>query len=106
MQTTGDKASGSITIEIMSRSGRLLVSVRDTGCGLPADLRDRLFEPYVTTRRRGTGLGLAIVKRIVEDHAGRLEISNHPEGGAEVRLDFDLEANRALGVHEPEQVTS
>lgn len=106
IQSKGDTDPGHVLLSIVARDERLLVSISDTGCGLPSELRDRLFEPYVTTRRRGTGLGLAIVKRIVEDHAGRLEIGNRPDGGAEVRLDFDLQANRALGAHEPEQVTS
>ncbi len=106
IQSKSDNSTGVVSIDIECRAGRLLVGVRDTGCGLPPDLRDRLFEPYVTTRHRGTGLGLAIVKRIVEDHAGRLEIGNRPEGGAEVRLDFDLEANRVLDAPEPMQVTS
>jgi two-component system nitrogen regulation sensor histidine kinase NtrY len=106
IQSQGEHQSGEVEIEIDHRDDRLQVIVRDSGCGLPPDLRERLFEPYVTTRRRGTGLGLAIVKRIVEDHAGFLEIGNRPEGGAVVRLDFDLQANRALGAPEREQVTS
>jgi two-component system nitrogen regulation sensor histidine kinase NtrY len=46
------------------------VTIEDNGVGLPARDRDRLTEPYVTTREKGTGLGLAIVKRIMEDHEG------------------------------------
>ena len=50
--------------------------VEDNGVGLPAKDRDRLTEPYVTTREKGTGLGLAIVKRILEDHGGELELAD------------------------------
>jgi two-component system nitrogen regulation sensor histidine kinase NtrY len=83
------------------------VDVADSGCGVPPELRERLFEPYVTTRQRGTGLGLAIVKRIVEDHSGRLDLQDRPEGGALVRMEFDLVANRGLHpAPETEQVTS
>ena len=86
-----------IRVGIESRDGRMVVTIADTGCGLPESLRDRLFEPYVTTRRRGTGLGLAIVKRIVEDHHGRLELlpgrgSRPGRPGAVARMEFDLAA--------------
>ena len=53
--------------------------VEDNGVGLPAKDRDRLTEPYVTTREKGTGLGLAIVKRILEDHGGELELADARE---------------------------
>ena len=85
----------------------LTVEITDTGCGIPDDLRDRLFEPYVTTRQRGTGLGLAIVKRIVEDHHGRMAIGNRVGGGAFARMEFNMAANYMLLTKpEQEQVTS
>jgi two-component system, NtrC family, nitrogen regulation sensor histidine kinase NtrY len=63
--------------------------VEDNGVGLPAKDRDRLTEPYVTTREKGTGLGLAIVKRILEDHGGALILTDAAEGhGARVVLSF------------------
>lgn len=99
--------SGEVDMLISHQDDVLTVEILDTGCGLPAELRERLFEPYVTTRQRGTGLGLAIVKRIVEDHRGRLELSNRPEGGAIAHMAFDLAANRTLlPIPETEQVTS
>ena len=96
-----------VTVRARSEDSRVFVDVADTGCGVPPELRERLFEPYVTTRQRGTGLGLAIVKRIVEDHSGRLDLQNLPQGGALVRMEFDIGANRALHpAPETEQVTS
>jgi two-component system nitrogen regulation sensor histidine kinase NtrY len=62
-----------------------IVTVTDNGIGLPVESRERLTEPYVTTRARGTGLGLAIVKKIVEDHGGTLELGDAPGGGAFAR---------------------
>jgi two-component system nitrogen regulation sensor histidine kinase NtrY len=64
--------------------------VTDNGIGLPTESRERLTEPYVTTRARGTGLGLAIVKKIIEDHGGTLELGDAPkergfDGGAFAR---------------------
>ena len=67
----------------------LAISVEDNGVGLPARDRDRLTEPYVTTREKGTGLGLAIVKRILEDHGGELTLSDAISlSGARATLTF------------------
>jgi len=90
------RADDRIAVAVRADDDRLVVTIVDNGVGLPAELRERLFEPYVTTRERGTGLGLAIVKRIVEDHRGQLELSNQPGGGAIARLEFSLAAARAL----------
>ena len=51
----------------------------DNGIGLPKENRQRLLEPYMTTREKGTGLGLAIVTKIIEDHGGRIELLDSPE---------------------------
>jgi two-component system nitrogen regulation sensor histidine kinase NtrY len=56
-----------------------LVSVTDNGIGLPTDDRERLTEPYMTTRAKGTGLGLAIVRKVVEDHGGRIVLDDAPD---------------------------
>ena len=58
--------------------GMIRIDVIDNGKGLPRENRQRLLEPYMTTREKGTGLGLAIVKKIVEDHDGRLELHDAP----------------------------
>ena len=76
--------------------------VEDNGRGLPEQGRERLTEPYVTTRTKGTGLGLAIVKKIMEDHQGELVLEDREPEGARVRLLFVAAAPR---VHEP-QVTA
>ncbi|WP_124080010.1 sensor histidine kinase [Pigmentiphaga humi] len=62
--------------------------VADSGAGFAARILQRAFEPYITTKARGTGLGLAIVKKIVEEHGGRIDLSNRPEGGAMVSILF------------------
>ena len=66
--------------------------VEDNGKGLPHQDRERLTEPYVTTRAKGTGLGLAIVKKIMEDHGGELMLEDGEPEGARVRLVFAAEA--------------
>jgi two-component system nitrogen regulation sensor histidine kinase NtrY len=79
---------GRIGVTLALEADRPTISVADNGKGLPREGRDRLTEPYVTTRAKGTGLGLAIVKKIMEDHAGRLELGDRDGGGAVVRLVF------------------
>ena len=65
------------------------IRVTDNGVGLPKENRNRLSEPYMTTREKGTGLGLAIVKRIMEEHGGHLRLQDAPSGiGARVTLEF------------------
>ena len=80
---------GRIRACLVSDETGVAFEVEDNGVGLPAKDRDRLTEPYVTTREKGTGLGLAIVKRILEDHGGELELSDAREGpGALATLRF------------------
>jgi two-component system nitrogen regulation sensor histidine kinase NtrY len=75
----------------------IVIDVIDNGIGLPKENRRRLLEPYVTTREKGTGLGLAIVGRILEEHGGRIELSDAAEKipgqrGAWMRLRFAAES--------------
>jgi two-component system nitrogen regulation sensor histidine kinase NtrY len=79
---------GRIKVAIRDEEEHLVISVSDNGRGLPAEARDRLTEPYVTTREKGTGLGLAIVRKIMEDHLGELRLRDGEEGGAVVELVF------------------
>jgi two-component system nitrogen regulation sensor histidine kinase NtrY len=69
------------------------IVIEDNGVGLPKEDRDRLTEPYVTTRTKGTGLGLAIVKKIMEDHTGDLILEDRELGGASISLVFRPESN-------------
>jgi len=88
-QPDGEEASGLVIVTIAAgEDGIVTIRVADSGVGLPAE-RDRLVEPYMTTRARGTGLGLAIVKKIVEEHFGTMSFADRPGGGAVVCLSFD-----------------
>jgi two-component system nitrogen regulation sensor histidine kinase NtrY len=71
-----DLPVGQITARLTVQQGAALFEVEDNGVGLPAKDRDRLTEPYVTTREKGTGLGLAIVERIMEEHGGELILTD------------------------------
>ena len=94
-QPGGEAAGGRVGVAVSAGGGLARVIVSDTGVGLPAD-RERIVEPYMTTRARGTGLGLAIVQKIVEEHQGVMSFADNPGGGTLVTLSFDLEALCAL----------
>ena len=98
----GDAAPGRVVLRVRTLEDRLDIEVEDNGAGFPLQNRDRLTEPYVTTREKGTGLGLAIVKRILEDHGGGLALEDaEPGPGARVVLWFrrhhDLTARQDAG---------
>jgi two-component system nitrogen regulation sensor histidine kinase NtrY len=82
------KTGGKISLSLRDVGEYVLIEITDNGKGFPADLIDRITEPYVTTREKGTGLGLAISKKIMEDHGGDLIVENGPDGGAHVVLQF------------------
>lgn len=85
----GKLGDGAITVRVRPGEAALEIEVEDNGPGFPSD-RERLFEPYVTTRAKGTGLGLAIVKKIMEEHGGSVELLAGERGGALVRLTFPI----------------
>ncbi|MGA9036377.1 MAG: ATP-binding protein [Pseudolabrys sp.] len=80
-------SGGRVTVKTGHRNGRLCLTVRDNGEGVPEFVRERLFEPFVTGRADGTGLGLAIVREIARAHGGeaRLLPTNH---GAEFEIEL------------------
>jgi len=90
-----------VELKLRRDHGQLIIDVMDTGVGLPEE-RERLTEPYMTTRVRGTGLGLAIVKKIVEEHLGEIAFLDRSGGGTHVRIAFDADHLAALESPEPE----
>jgi two-component system, NtrC family, nitrogen regulation sensor histidine kinase NtrY len=91
IEAKGETSNGQIGLTIARSGADLTLEVTDNGIGLPKD-RERLAEPYMTTRSGGTGLGLAIVKKIVEEHFGRLSFCDRPGGGTVVTMTFDQNA--------------
>ncbi|NPC74423.1 PAS domain-containing protein [Corallococcus exiguus] len=77
-----------VTAEAVEEAGRPWVrcTVHDGGPGFKSEDLPHVFEPFFSKRRGGTGLGLSIVQRILEEHQGRIRLSNHPQGGAEVTI--------------------
>jgi two-component system nitrogen regulation sensor histidine kinase NtrY len=83
-----ERGEGRIEVAVTSQGGQVAVTIMDNGKGFPKEHRNRLLEPYMTTRDGGTGLGLAIVGKILEEHGGGIELLDRPDGarGAVVRL--------------------
>lgn len=84
---SNDDYQGKIAVEISKQDDSILVRIADNGIGLSQD-RDRIVEPYVTTREKGTGLGLAIVNKIIEEHGGEMTFMPTQGGGTTVTMRF------------------
>jgi signal transduction histidine kinase len=93
---TAAGASGQVVLAARADAeGRIVWEIRDSGPGVPDEIRDRIFAPFFTTRERGTGLGLAFVQEIARDHRSAVEIDRGPEGGA--RFHFTTEGGASAG---------
>jgi signal transduction histidine kinase len=75
------------------RGGRrfVILTVRDDGFGIDADVKERVFEPYFSTRAAGTGLGLAIARKVVEDHGGTIDLESEPGRGTKVTIELPVD---------------
>jgi two-component system nitrogen regulation sensor histidine kinase NtrY len=94
-ELTRDNGKGRIDVIAARDNDDIVIDVIDNGIGLPKVARQRLLEPYVTTREKGTGLGLAIVGRVLEDHGGKIELKDASDfrpgqRGAWMRLRFAI----------------
>lgn len=102
-------ADGRIEVCAEVAEGRLLISVRDNGCGMDASTLARAGEPFFTTKRKGTGLGLSIVKRVIEGADGVFEMRSEPAVGSEIRFGLPIcrsqtpSAAQTAGDHGPSQ---
>jgi two-component system nitrogen regulation sensor histidine kinase NtrY len=90
-----EPGQGRVCVTLRAENGAARIDVADNGLGFPAENRQRLLEPYMTTRKKGTGLGLAIVAKIMEEHGGAVELLDAPPGedgrrGALVRMTFPI----------------
>jgi signal transduction histidine kinase len=87
IEALGEKHDGVIALSASSDSdGRTLVAVADNGPGIPADLREKVFIPFFTTKRLGSGVGLTLVRQIAAVHGGSVVVSDTAGGGVTVSL--------------------
>jgi signal transduction histidine kinase len=78
--------TGTVVLSAQPADAGVAWEVRDSGPGIPDELRDKIFAPFFTTREKGTGLGLAFVRDIVRDHGATIAVDRGPEGGARFRF--------------------
>ena len=81
---------GRITLKIFTHNKRMLLAVRDNGCGIPPEDQESIFQPFVTHKEHGTGLGLAIVRRIVVAHGGTIHLNSTVGKGSEFQIYLPL----------------
>ncbi|HZF37941.1 MAG TPA: ATP-binding protein [Blastocatellia bacterium] len=95
-EAAGDRRITVITREVSERQSLELI-VADTGPGIPPEDRERIFDPYFSTRKRGTGLGLAIVSRIVTEHQGRIRVQENSPRGAQFIIELPIAEQAVVG---------
>ncbi len=93
----GDVESPRYDIALESKDDEVALSCADAGAGFSDEVLRRAFEPYVTTKAKGTGLGLAIVRKIVDEHHGRVQLSNRDPHGALVTIAFPRSGPDSVG---------
>jgi signal transduction histidine kinase len=83
---------GTLTLSTRKKDGKLIAEIRDTGAGIPEEIRERIFDPFFTTREvgEGTGLGLAVSDSIVAAHGGSIEVESEVGKGSVFRVSFSI----------------
>jgi signal transduction histidine kinase len=95
-----EQGSGAVWVTARAEEGSVLVEIRDNGPGIAPEVRERLFEPFMSTKGgRGSGLGLSISRRIMEEHGGRLELASEEGVGTRVTMHFPLPPEPGEGRH-------
>lgn len=84
------REKGSITMRVTKSAERAKIVVADSGPGIPLEIRQKVFEPFFSTKNRGTGLGLSIARRLVEAHGGKISLECPKDGGTEIEIDLPI----------------
>lgn len=101
--TSGKQSENCVDLVVESKEQMAILHVRDSGCGIPPEIRDKIFEPLFTTRQRegGTGLGLSIIKRIVDNHRGSITVDSTVGKGTLFTILFPLFDQSQPEIHQP-----
>jgi signal transduction histidine kinase len=81
---------GTLTISVSANDGSVAISVKDTGVGIPDEMKDKIFSPLATGKAKGTGLGLAVVKRIIDAHGGTITFESEAGKGTTFTVSLPL----------------
>lgn len=90
LDATQDGGVIRVVLETEQRAGQAIIKVQDTGCGIPAEIKDRIFEPFTTTKEKGTGLGLSLVLNVVQSHKGSIEADSVSGSGSTFTMRLPL----------------
>ena len=85
------KGSKIIGVSSFSKNNSVFITVSDSGPGVPKEVREKIFDPFVTTDSDGSGIGLSIAQRIIADHNGSIELGTSKWGGAEFKIELPIE---------------
>jgi signal transduction histidine kinase len=83
-----------VEIASFAKDDHIIIQISDSGPGVPQEIRDKIFDPYFTTKHEGTGIGLSLCHRIINDHGGTLTVADSHLGGAEFRVEIPIQENK------------
>jgi signal transduction histidine kinase len=82
------REGGTLTLRTYAEDGRVIAEVSDTGKGIPAEIREKIFDPFFSTRHEGVGLGLSIAYRIIREHGGDIQVRSEEGKGTTFKISF------------------
>ena len=97
LDSINEKGVGDIQIRTSLEDKMAVIHYSDTGNGIPNEIREKIFEPYFSTKKSGMGLGLAIVKRIIEEHGGSISIESIEGKGTTFKIELPVKNEKSLG---------
>jgi len=108
LESLSDTSEGQIDVHLQevehASESFVEIKIEDNGPGIPQEMLENLFEPYITSKPKGSGLGLAVVKRIVEEHDGILYAENRTEGGARIVVRLPALTTNAASEAKPQRI--